>query len=83
MMYTFHTCTHGNSVSNASVMPNPARKIGVNPTLGLITEPVKGPTGVCSDKNRMSETIDSSITQKDIPHEILPPPDLGWPQYRV
>ena len=28
-------------------MPIPARNTGVSPILGLITEPVKGPIGVC------------------------------------
>ena len=28
-------------------MPNPARSTGVRPILGLITDPVKGPMGVC------------------------------------
>jgi hypothetical protein len=33
--------THGNRVRRASVMPCPARSMGVSPTLGLTTEPVK------------------------------------------
>ena len=28
-------------------MPIPARNTGVSPILGLITEPVKGPIGIC------------------------------------
>jgi hypothetical protein len=39
--------THGNNESKASVIPKPARKTGVSPILGLMLEPVKGPTGVC------------------------------------
>lgn len=41
------TQTHGNSVRRASVMPSPARRMGVNPTLCLTTEPVKGLIGDC------------------------------------
>ena len=35
--------------TKASVIPRPARKMGVSPTLGLIVVPTKGPTGVCYD----------------------------------
>jgi len=37
--------TYGNRVRRASVMPNPARRMGVNPTRGLTTEPVKALIG--------------------------------------
>ena len=39
--------TYGKSVRRASVMPSPARRMGVKPIRRLMTEPVKGPTGVC------------------------------------
>ena len=39
--------THGNRVRRASVMPNPARRMGVSPTLGLTTEPVNALIGDC------------------------------------
>lgn len=38
--------TYGKRLSRASVIPIPARRMGVSPMLGLITEPVNGPTGV-------------------------------------
>jgi hypothetical protein len=39
--------TYGNRVRRPSVMPNPARIMGVNPILGLTTEPVKVLIGDC------------------------------------
>ena len=37
-------------------MPIPARNTGVSPILGLITEPVKGPIGVCYIFGRVINT---------------------------
>ena len=40
--------TYGNKDRSASVIPRPARRTGVNPIFGLITDPVKGAMGdVC------------------------------------
>ena len=39
------TETYGKMFNNASVIPRPARNTGVRPILGLMVEPVNGPTG--------------------------------------
>lgn len=38
---------NGISHTSASVIPSPARRIGVSPIRGLILLPVNGATGVC------------------------------------
>jgi hypothetical protein len=74
--------THGNNVSNASVIPKPARKIGVKPMRGLIKVPVNGPTGVCYDEHQ-PRVNSRNCGSNGVPHEMVPPPDFEWPRYRV
>lgn len=44
-IYGLHRKTHGNKVRRPSLIPSPARSMGVSPILGLTTEPLKGPIG--------------------------------------
>ena len=44
-------CSYGKRSSNASDIPNPARRMGARPICALITFPVNGATGVvCTAK---------------------------------
>jgi hypothetical protein len=63
--------TYGKRDKSASVMPKPARRMGVSPTLGLIVVPVKGPTGVCwvvSSAHRKIKSL--ARIRRDITHTL-------------
>jgi hypothetical protein len=68
-------------------MPSPARRMGVNPTLGLTTEPVKALIGDCCGLVVREEVGDNPSVQggrfRLLPHVRVPPLDCGWPRIRA
>lgn len=49
--------TYGKMASRASVIPRPARNTGVRPILGLMVEPVNGPTGDSYGASRLAPGV--------------------------
>jgi hypothetical protein len=68
-------------------MPNPARRMGVNPTLGLTTEPVKALIGDCCGLVVREGAGDSPACRiggfRLLPLVRLPPLDRDWPRTRA
>ena len=75
------TDTYGKMFNNASVIPRPARSTGVRPILGLMVEPVNGPTGD-SYKAFLSELGCWFGGKRNVPRTWVLPRDRGWLRWR-
>jgi hypothetical protein len=57
-------------LTNASVIPIPARRIGVSPIFGLILVPTKGPMGVSCSIQSPPTTQTRQVTRAGLPTEL-------------